>query len=217
MKTDIQLQHDVIEELGWDASINAAQIGASVKDGIVTLSGDVASYAEKWDAELATQRVSGVKGTAVQINVKLPGSARRSDTDIARAVENVLQWATYVPQDTVKVLVENGYVTLSGEVQWGYQRKAACRAVRYLMGVTGVADQIAIKPVVSLSAVRADIQAALKRRAIADAQKISVEVRGSDVVLSGTTHSWADSELARHTAWNTPGVQGVIDNISVIN
>jgi len=215
MKTDSQLQHDVIEELGWEASVNAAQIGVSVKDGITTLSGDVSSFGEKWDAEQATQRVAGIKGLAVDIRVNLPGSAKRSDADVARAVENVLQWTSMLPLDSVKVMVENGWVTLSGEVDWDYQRQSATRAVRYLMGVTGVSDQIALKPSVSLSEVKSDIEAALKRRARDDAKDITVQVHGTDVILSGTTHSWAESELARHAAWSAPGVRQVVDNITV--
>lgn len=217
MKTDSQLQRDITEELGWEASVNAAQIGVSVKDGIASLSGEVSSFAEKWDAELAAQRVSGVKGIAVDIKVKLPGSAVRSDTDIARAAENVLQWTALLPLDGVKVMVESGWVTLSGEVDWDYQRQSACRAVRYLMGVTGVSDQIALKPTVSQSAVKADIEAALKRRAKNDAKDIMVEVNGTDVILSGSTHSWAESELARHAAWSAPGVRHVVNNITLSN
>ena len=215
MKTDSQLQHDVIEELGWEASVNAAQIGVSVKDGIASLSGDVGSFGEKWDAEQAAQRVSGIKGLAVEIQVNLPGSAKRNDADIARAVENILQWTSLLPLDSVKVMVENGWVTLAGEVDWDYQRQSATRAVRYLMGVTGVSDQIALKPSVSLSEVKSDIEAALKRRARDDAKDITVQVHGTDVILSGTTHSWAESELARHAAWSAPGVRQVVDNITV--
>jgi osmotically-inducible protein OsmY len=215
MKTDTQVQRDVLAELKWEPSVNAAQIGVEVKDGIVTLAGHVSSYAEKWDAERATQRVSGVKGLAVEMDVALPGSSKRNDADIASSVENALQWATYVPADSVKVMVEGGYVTLSGEVEWEYQRQAAAGAVRYLMGVTGVSDQVALKPKVSLSIVKSDIEAALKRGAKNDAQKISVEVKGADVTLTGTLHSWHERDLARNSAWSTPGVRNVVDNIKV--
>jgi osmotically-inducible protein OsmY len=217
MKTDRQLQQEVIEELSWEASINATQIGVSVKDGIATLSGDVGSHSEKWGAELAAQRVAGVKGIAVDISVVLPGSDQRSDTDIARAAENVLQWTALLPLDGVKVMVEKGWITLSGEVDWDYQRQSASRAVRFLMGVTGVSNQIALKPAVSLSAVKADIEAALKRRAKDDANNIKVNVQGTDVILTGTAHTWAESELARHAAWSAPGVRHVVDNITLSN
>lgn len=215
MKTDAQLQQDVIAELAWEPSVDAAQIGVEVNDGIVTLAGHVSSYAEKWDAERAAQRVSGVRALAVEMDVALPVFSKRTDGDIARSAENVLQWMANLPKDCVKVMVEGGWITLTGEVDWDYQRQAAARAVRYLMGVTGVSDQIAIKPNVSLSAVKSDIEAALKRRATADAQNISVEVRGNDVTLSGTVHSWSERELAKHSAWGTPGVRNVVDNITV--
>ncbi len=215
MKTDSQVQQDVMAELKWEPSINATHIGVEVADGIVTLAGHVGSYAEKWDAEHAAQRVSGVKALAVEMDVKLPGSSKRNDSDIAGSAENMLMWATYVPKDSVKIMVENGWITLSGEVSWEYQRKAAVDAVCHLMGVTGVSDQITIKATVAASTVKSDIEAALKRRAHADAQKILVNVSGADVTLSGTVHSWAERELATHSAWGTAGVRSVVDNIAV--
>ena len=215
MKTDAQVQQDVIAELKWEPSINAAQIGVEVKDGIVTLAGHVSSYAEKWDAERAAQRVSGVRALAVEMDVKLAGSSKRNDADIARSAQDVLQWTAYLPKDSVKVMVEDGWITLSGEVDWEYQRQAAAGGVRYLMGVTGVSDQIVVKPKVSLSAVKSDIEAALKRRAAADAQMISVGVRDADVTLTATVHSWSERDLARNAAWGTPGVRNVVDNITI--
>ncbi|MDP3955416.1 MAG: BON domain-containing protein [bacterium] len=215
MKTDTQLQQDVIAELKWEPSVTAAQIGVEVKDGIVTLAGHVNTYAEKWNAESAAQRVSGVKALAIEMDVKLSGSGKRTDADIASSAKNVLQWTSSLPKDGVKVMVESDWVTLSGDVDWEYQRQAAAKGVRYLMGVTGVSNQIAIKPNVSLSAVKSDIEAALKRRAKADAQKISVEVRGADVTLTGTVHSWSERDLARHSAWGTPGVRNVVDNMTI--
>jgi osmotically-inducible protein OsmY len=215
MKTDAQLQQDVIAELNWEPSVNAAQIGVEVKDGIVTLAGHVNSYAEKFDAERAAQRVSGVKALAIEMDVTLAGSSKRNDADIARSAENVLEWMTYLPKDSVKVKVEGGWITLTGELGWEYQRQAATSAVRYLMGVTGVSDQITIKPKVSLVAVKSDIEAALKRRAQSDAQEISVKVHGADVTLSGIAHSWVERDLARHAAWGTPGVRKVVDKMTV--
>ena len=215
MKSDTKIQTDVTDELNWEPSIKAAQIGVEVTDGIVTLSGHVGSFAEKWNAERVAQRVAGVKALTVEIEVKLPGPSKRTDVDIARSAENVLMWTTGVAKDSVKIMVENGWVTLSGTVDWGFQRDNAAAAVRYLMGVTGVSNAIVIKPKVSLSAVKADIEAALKRRARAHAQKISVEVHGDDVTLSGTVDSWAERELAEHSAWGTPGVRKVVDNITI--
>src|SRR5450830_1614211 len=140
-KTDMQIQQDVITELNWDPSINSTQIGVEVKDGIVTLAGHVDSFAEKWSAETATQRVSGVKGLAVEMQIKLPGSSIRNDADIARAAENILLWSTNSPNDAVKIMVENGWVTLSGLVDWDYQRVADAESVQHLLGVTGLSNQ----------------------------------------------------------------------------
>src|ERR1700721_1464788 len=140
MKTDHQLQLDVLAELSWEPSVNAEDIGVEVKDGIVTLAGHVGSYAEKIDAERATMRVSGVRALAIEMDVKLAGSSARTDADIARSVDNVLQWTTYLPKDAVKIKVESGRVTLSGEVDWEYQRQAAVGAVRYLRGAKAAND-----------------------------------------------------------------------------
>jgi len=215
MKTDAQVQQDVLAELKWEPSVNAAAIGVEVKDGIVTLAGHVDSYAEKWNAERACQRVSGVKALATEIDVALPGSSKRNDADIARAAEGALQWTTFLPADSVKIMVEGGWITLTGEVSWEYQRQSASAAVRYLMGVTGVSDQITIKPRVTAFAVKSDIEAALKRHAQADAQKILVSVSGGDVTLTGSVPTWSEREMARHSAWGTPGVKNVVDNITV--
>ena len=215
MKTDSQLQKDVLAELAWEPAVNAAHIGVEVTDGIVTLAGHVDTYAEKWDAERATQRVSGVKALAVEIDVKLLTAFKRTDADIARAAESALQWTTYLPKDSIKIMVEKGWITLRGETEWAYQREAAKDAVRYLMGVTGVSDQIALKTKVAASTVKSDIEAALKRRATNEAHAITVAVKGTDVTLSGKVHSWAERDLAEHSAWCTPGVSNVVDNIKV--
>jgi osmotically-inducible protein OsmY len=215
MKTDKQIQQDVIAELGWEPSVNATHIGVEVADGVVTLAGHVGNYTEKSNAERAAQRVAGVKALAVEMDVKLAGSSKRNDADIARSAENVLQWATYLSPDSIKVKVEGGWITLSGEVEWDYQRQTTIDAVRHLSGVTGVSDHIAIKPKVSSTLVKSDIEAALKRRARTDAQRISVEVQGSDVTLTGSVHSWSERDLARDSAWGTPGVRNVVDKMTV--
>jgi osmotically-inducible protein OsmY len=214
MKTDAQLKQDVIAELAWEPSVNASKIGVEVEGGIVTLAGHVDSYTEKVHAERAAQRVSGVKALAVEMDVRLPGSNQRTDADIARSAENALEWTSYLPS-SVKVKAEKGWITLSGEVEWDYQRKGASDAIRHLMGVTGVSDEIAIKPKALVSAVKADIEAALKRHAKAEAQHITVEVRGSDVTLGGKVHTWSERELAASSAWATPGVRSVVDNITI--
>ena len=217
MKTDIQLQQDVLAELKWEPSVNAADIGVEVKDGIVTLAGHVGSYAEKWGAAHAAQRVSGVKALAVEMQVNLFGLGKRSDADIGHAVENVLEWSTFLPRDSVKALVENGWVTLSGKVDWHYQRDAATGAVRNLMGVTGVSNEIVIAPSVSMSIVKSDIEAALKRHATTDAQNIVIDIVGGDVTLTGTVGTRAEHDLVVHCAWGSAGVRNVNDFIIVAN
>ncbi len=216
MKSDSQIQKDVMAELKWEPSVHAEGIGVEVTGGVVTLAGHVASYGEKWNAERAAQRVGGVNAVAIEIDVKLASSSQRTDAEIVRSAQDVLQWTTFLPTDAIKVIVEKGWITLSGRVDWGYQRQVAKNAVSHLMGVTGVSDCITLTPPVSLNAVKADIEAALKRRASADAQKISIEVNGADVTLTGTVHSWADKELATHSAWSTPGVHKVIDKIAIV-
>ncbi len=216
MKTDSQLQQDVMAELKWEPAVHAAQIGVEVKDGVVTLAGEVSSYAEKWNAERAAQRVSGVKALAVAMKVKLSEFGRRTDADIAASARNILAWTSSLPADAVQVLVEDGWLTLSGDVAWQYQRQDAADSVRQLTGVTGVSNQIAIVPSLSASVVKADIEAALKRRANADAKAISVEVRGGDVTLTGTVHSWDERELAKRSAWGSVGVRKVVDKMSLV-
>ena len=215
MKTDSQLQQDVSAELKWEPSVHAARIGVEVKSGVVTLAGQVDSYAEKWNAERAAQRVAGVKALATELKVHLDGPSQRTDADIAGAVENVLDWTSSLPAGAIQVLVQGGWVTLSGKVDWQYQREAAKDSVRYLLGVVGVSDQIAIKPSVSATAVKSDIEAALKRTAVADAQKIHVEVLGNEVTLTGSVHNWAERETANNSAWGTAGVRKVTDNLTM--
>jgi len=215
MKSDQQLQKDVLAELVWEPSVYAARIGVAVKEGVVTLSGEVGTFGEKWNAERAAQRVSGVRALAIEIKVTLAGSTEHTDSDVAESVEDALDWTTGLPLDSVKVMVEDGWVTLSGEVAWQYQRQAAVDAVRYVAGVTGVSDQIAIEPAISMSAVKSDIEAALKRRATAESRQISVQIDGAEVTLTGAVDSWAERELATHSAWGTPGVRNVIDKMTL--
>ncbi|GAB6140572.1 BON domain-containing protein [Methylosoma difficile] len=215
MKSDTQLQTDVIDELNFEPSINAAQIGVVAKNGIVTLSGCVNTYSEKWNAERATLRVSGVKALAVEMEVTLLGLSKRTDTDIARAAESVLEWTSFLPNKSVKLMVEDGWITISGEVDWDYQREAAADAVRYLMGVTGVSNNVTIKAKVASEVIKTDIEAALKRRASRDAQAIVVEVQGNNVTLSGKVHSWSERDLATHSAWCSPGVHNVKDKMVI--
>jgi osmotically-inducible protein OsmY len=215
MKTDTQLQNDVMAELKWDPSINATKIGVEVDNGVATLSGHVENYAQKWSAERAAQKVCGVKALAVEIEVVLQGANNRSDADIARTARNVLEWTTNWPKDHVKVIVENGWISLSGELDYEYQRQLATASVRHLMGVTGVSNQITVKPSLSSLSVKSDIQAALKRRALIDAEEIIVTVNGGNVSLSGVVQSWSERDMVSDCVWNTPGVTHVTDNISV--
>ncbi|MDP4076355.1 BON domain-containing protein [Acidovorax sp. A1169] len=217
MKSDSQIQKDVLDELLWEPSVHAAEIGVEVHEGVVTLAGHVNSYAEKFQAEQAAQRVSGVKALAMEIDVKLVGSSKRTDAEIAASVESALQWTNFVSKDSVKVMVEKGLVTLSGDVDWDYQRLAAVTAIRFLRGVKGINDQISIKPKVAVAAVKADIEAALKRRAHTDSHAISVSVKGQAVTLSGKVHSWSERDLAATSAWGTAGVYQVINNIELIS
>lgn len=213
MKTDAQVQHDVLAELKWERSVDAALIGITVQDGIVTLDGTVSSYTQKWDAERVAQRVAGVRGLAVDMDVKLPGSSKRIDTDIARSAGNALKWVNSLPKDTVSVMVEDGWITLSGEVDWQYQRESA--AVRGLLGVIGVSDMVSIKHKPPHEHVKADIEAALKRRALAEIAGVQVVVQGGDVTLSGVVNTWSEREMVRQSAWSTAGVHTVTDLLTV--
>jgi osmotically-inducible protein OsmY len=215
MKTDLQIQHDVQAELRWEPSIDAAHIGVEVIEGIVTLAAHVGSYAEKWDAERIAQRIAGVRALTIALEVRLPGGNQRDDAYLVRTAEQALAWAAQVPAAAVHVMVEGGYVTLSGTVDWEYQRRAAAGSVRGLTGVTGVSDQIAIRPKIPAAAVKSEIEAALRRSAGADAQQIQVAVCGASVTLTGVVHSWAERDVARHAAWGTHGVCHVADHILV--
>lgn len=215
MKSDAQLQQDVMAELGWEPAVHAARIGVIARGGVVTLAGEVESYAEKFCAEQAAQRVAGVQAVAETLTVRLPADSRRSDADIAQSAANILSWSSALPDGAVKVLVENGWLTLSGQVDWQYQRHEAETALRHVQGVTGVNNAILIKPALQAAVVKADIDAALKRRASADANAISVAVDGGDVTLTGTVHSWSERELAAHAAWGTPGVRRVTDDMTL--
>jgi osmotically-inducible protein OsmY len=213
--TDLELRKAVESELNFEPSINAAEIGVAAKDGIITLSGNVPSYWEKMAAERAAARVSGVKAVVNEVEVHLPGSSERTDEDIARAALNALQWNVLIPLDRVTVKVSKGWVTLEGMVDWQFQKAAAEKAVRKLIGVKGVIDLIELKPSVSKGEVKAAIEGALKRLAEIDANKIKVETEDGKVVLSGTVRSWFEREEAERAAWAAPGVRTVEDRIAV--
>jgi osmotically-inducible protein OsmY len=215
MKTDTELQQDVMNELKWEPIIKAAEIGVAVKDGVVTLSGYVDSYVKKWAAERAAARVFGVRAVAEEIQIRLPDSLKRSDQDIAGAVANVLEWNVLVPHDRVKVQVQDGLVTLSGEVDWGYQKFAAEEAVRYLMGVVWFSNQITIKPLVKPQNTKDKIVSAFQRNALLDSRRITVEISGGWVILNGSVRSWGERAEAEWAAWAAPGVYEVENNIMI--
>jgi osmotically-inducible protein OsmY len=215
MRNDSELQRDVQEELRWEPVLHPAEIGVVVKDGLVTLTGHVDSYAAKLAAERAAKGVAGVRAVVEEIAVRLPGSSLRTDEDIARAALNALRWHVLVPDPGVKVTVENGWVTLEGQVEWEYQRRSAEQAVRYLLGVKGVINKITVTPKAAASEVKSKIAAALKRSAEVDAQRITVETKNGTVLLKGSVRSWFEREEAEKAAWAAPGVSKVDDRITV--
>ena len=215
MKTDDEIKRDVEAELRWDPDIDATDIAVSAKQGVVTLAGFVKSYMDKYEAEKAAKRVSGVVGVANDIEVRLPSIDERPDPEIARDAVSALKAQLPLSAEKIKVVVKDGWLTLEGQVEWHYQRQSAESAVRRVKGVRGVSNLVLVKPSASPWEVKRKIEEALKRSAEIDANRITVEANGSEVVLKGTVRSWIERQEAERAAWAAPGVTKVIDNISV--
>jgi osmotically-inducible protein OsmY len=216
MRTDSEIQKDITEQLKWEPFLNPAEIGVAVKDGVVTLTGQVDTYSKKIGAELAVKKIAGVKAVAEEIHVGPSPYYLRTDTELAVAVANALKWHAAVMEDKIRIMVEKGVVSLSGEVDWNYQRQAAVDAVKNLAGVTRVNNYIAVKPGVTSRDVRQKIVSALQRNAALDADKIEVQLLGNKVVLSGTVRSLAEKDDAEMAAWAAPGVSSVENRLGVV-
>jgi osmotically-inducible protein OsmY len=215
MKSDQQIQTDVMDELKWDPILDSAEIGVAVKNGVVTLSGQVSSYAKKIAAENAVKRVRDVKGLAEEISVKLPIDGRRTDAEIAAAALNALKWNSNVPDDKITLKVENGWLTLEGQLDWQFQKDAAALAVDGIIGVKGVSCLITIKPKIEIPVVRDNIKKALERSADIEADRIIIETQGNKVTLRGKARSWSERNEVERAAWCAPGVMAVEDELVI--
>lgn len=215
MKSDIQIQKDVMEQLKWEPFLNASEIGVAVKNGVVTLSGNVDSYSKKVAAENAAKKIAGVKAIAEDIQIGVSPAYSKSDTEIAEAVLNALKWHSAVQEEKIKIKVENGNVRLDGEVEWEYQRNSVRSAIEHLAGVRSVINLIAVKPKVKPSDIQQKISSAFHRSATIDAGKITADVTGTKVTLRGKVRSFAEKQDAENAAWNAPGVTIVESGLEI--
>lgn len=215
MKSDKDLQHDIMEDLRWDPSIDASKIGVATSNGVVTLTGAVPSYFQKQSAERITKRVAGVRAVANDIDVQLPSAVQKTDAGIATTALNALKWSASVPDENIKVSVAKGWLTLEGNVEWNYQREAAEKAVEGLIGVKGVTNRIAVSPHIKSREVKSEIKAALHRYAELESRNIEVDALDSTVTLRGSVRSWAERKEAENAAWMAPGVTQVKNEIVV--
>ncbi len=216
MKSDSQLQQDVMDELQWEPRVHHANIGVAAKDGVITLSGFVGSYAEKIAAEKAARRVKGVRGLAEEIEVRLDSDAKTADPEIAKRIADMFDWSAMVPKHKIGVKVEHGWVTLTGTVDGHFQRKSASDLASRISGVRGVSNQIEVRAAASPSDIRERIMAAFRRNADLDASTITVAADGNTVRLGGKVHAWYERRIAERAAWSAPGVNRVEDNIIVV-
>jgi osmotically-inducible protein OsmY len=215
MRSDKEIERDVKDELQWDPDLDATDIAVSVKDRVVTLAGFVRSYTDKYEAEAAAKRVSGVAGVANDIEVRMPSVDERPDPEIARDAVAAIKSQLPISSDRIKIVVKNGWVALEGQVEWQYQKNTAENAVRRIKGVKGVTDLIHLKPRAEPAEIKRKIMDAFRRNAEVDANRIIIEAQGSEVILKGTVRSWIEREEAERIAWSAPGVTKVVDQIVV--
>lgn len=215
MISDLQLRQDVLDELEFEPSVNAAHIGVAANRGVVTLTGFVMNYAEKAAAERATRRVKGVKAIAEEIEVRLPSDTKRSDDEIAARALDILKWQVGFPAERITVKVEKGIVTLTGDVDWQHQRADAEHIVHKLTGVIHVINQIRVAAPIRASDIKEKIQKALQRSAEVEASGITVQTEGGRVVLSGKVRAWYERDVAERAAWSAPGVTEVQDHLTI--
>lgn len=216
MKTDSQLQQDVMDELQWEPRVDHANIGVAATDGVITLSGFASSYAEKIAAEKAARRIKGVRGLAEEIEVRLPSQAKTADPEIAKRIADIFDWSAMIPNNKIAVKVEHGWVTLTGMVDGHFQRKSAVDFASRISGVTGVSNQITVKAAASPLDVKDRIMAAFRRNADLDASSITVSADGNTVRLGGQVHAWYERQIAERAAWSAPGVDRIEDNIMLV-
>jgi osmotically-inducible protein OsmY len=213
--TDVSLRQDIIDELDFEPAVNSAHIGVAVADGVVTLSGHVGSYAEKIAAENAARRVKGVRAIAQEIDVRYANDKKTSDDEIAARALAIMRWNTVVPPDSLQIRVQNGWVTLTGELDWQFQRVAAEDQIRKLSGVAGVMNSITLKPRAKAPDVKLKIEEALKRSAEVEASNIQVTMVGDGrVALEGKVHDWQERQAVTNAAWSANCILSVEDRLS---